>query len=391
MPSDLREHDLRAFLGRMAGEMPVPEEVPPRAVRRAHTRLVRTTVAAVLGAVLVVVGSVSGLRSLIRAEPNRPADETPLPPIVAIPVEFGVPRDLAVGAGSVWVSGSGVFRIDPATADIVAAFPSEQKPVGRSSIVATSEDVWVSGGAFDGEILRIDPATNEIVATLHTGTYEDPYALAVGADAVWATTHTDAALLRIDPATNGVEAITIPGIVLGPEATHPGIHGVAVLDGVVWVTASTWDDGTGELYGIDAESLSLVSKIGERWLYDGVWAGFGSLWAVASPSGEVVRVDPVTGSVLARIDIGVVKRVTGTPQKQSVRIAIGEGSVWVADGSRFICRIDPATNEIVATLALAGPVEGLTAGEGAIWVADGRDTVYRIDPSAFIPVDGEGS
>ena len=80
MPTDLDERDLRVFLGRMAEEMPTPAETPPAAIRRARTRLALTAVIGTLAAVLVIVGSFSGVRTLLRAEPSVPAATGPTPP-----------------------------------------------------------------------------------------------------------------------------------------------------------------------------------------------------------------------------------------------------------------------------------------------------------------------
>jgi streptogramin lyase len=367
MSSDLRERDVREFLDRMAAEMPTPMQVPPGAMRRVRGRLARTAIAGVLVVVLVAAGSITGVRVLLRAEPTRPADDTRHEPIVAIPIVAGDPIDVAVGEGAVWVSGHGVFRIDPATAEIAASFPSQGRRLGSRLAVGESA-VWVSGGAFDGEILRIDPEMNEIVATIHMGSYRDPYALAAGNGAVWATTHQDGRLLHVDPATNTVEAIPAP---------RSAVHGVAAIGGIVWIAASDWDDGNGELFGFDPGSGAFSEPIPHVRVFDLISAGFGSLWGFASGDGSVIRIDTSGGSVLARIDVGF------DSNAENGRLAIGEGAVWVSDGCCNIYRIDPATNEITAALAFDKPVHGLAAGEGAVWVADGSETVYRIDLSAF--------
>ncbi len=241
--------------------------------------------------------------------------------------------------------------------------------------------VWFLGGS--GEVVRIDPATNEILATIHTG-YEDLWALAVGAGSVWATTHHDP-LLRIDPTTNAVEAIPAPAST---------VHGVTVLDGVVWVVARNFDDGPdydqgqGERFGVDPASRAVVAHVPVT-VYDRVTAGFGSLWGKRGIS--LVRVDPTTGFVLATIDVGYYERNT----YQTV-VAVGEGAVWVAvrESGHMdrILRIDPGTNRIVGEILLpegrAGGIPGIAAGAGVVWVTDGLGTLYRIDPSAF---DAEAS
>jgi DNA-binding beta-propeller fold protein YncE len=149
--------------------------------------------------------------------------------------------------------------------------------------------------------------------------------------------------------------------------------------------------------------------------------GDGSLW-VTDFNGTVVRIDPGSRRVLARID------VHGQPEA----IAVGAGSVWVRGpdasgpaggplGSRLL-QIDPGTNRVVARVALGGGsglavaadavwaprrftmregidridaatgartrpihlpnVDGVAVGADALWVIQHDGTVARIDPSA---------
>jgi streptogramin lyase len=389
MSAELREPDFRAFLQRMAAEMPTLEETPPRAVRRASRRLTRNAILAVLAAVLVAAGSLSGVRGLLRAEP-RPAGPDPLVTL-AVP---GEPAHVAVGEGSVWVAGNGISKIDPTTNAITVSWPGrttadgdaspapvdegipvdevipDYVSVSRSdgSAIAVGEGyVWVSGGEFDGEIVRIDPRTDRLLVIHVGGGYSDPFAVAVGAGSVWATSSTGH-LQRIEPQTTRDEvAATVPvGVALG----------VAVLDDTVWVAV----DG---LVGVDAASLEIVADR-HMAIGDDLAAGFGSLWAGAAgqPGPTILRIDPPDGSIRAAVELGL-----GTIQS----VAVGEGAIWIglsvpapADSARGrVVRIDPQTTAITGGMTLPTPALGLAAGEGAVWVVDGRGSLYRIDPQAF--------
>jgi virginiamycin B lyase len=107
-----------------------------------------------------------------------------------------------------------------------------------------------------------------------------------------------------------------------------------------------------------------------------VAAGFGSVWVTVS--GGLVRLDPATGTVVARISTG--RRPWG--------VAVGEGAVWVGDWSDgTVTRVDPATNTVVWRVTLnnalgqALPV-GVAAGGGSVWAADNSsDEVWRLDPA----------
>ena len=52
-----------------------------------------------------------------------------------------------------------------------------------------------------------------------------------------------------------------------------------------------------------------------------------------------------------------------------VDVAFGEGAVWVANSARpQRIRIDPETNEVVATIGVGNEPQRLAAGEGSVWV-----------------------
>ena len=95
---------------------------------------------------------------------------------------------------------------------------------------------------------------------------------------------------------------------------------------------------------------------------DGVLAG-GALWVSDSARSEVVRIDPDTRRVAARI------RLTGNVRD----IAAGDGGLWVrTSGNRDmddgrLSRIDPRSNRVVDVIVTA-PGDTLAVGGGAVWV-----------------------
>jgi YVTN family beta-propeller protein len=108
--------------------------------------------------------------------------------------------------------------------------------------------------------------------------------------------------------------------------------------------------------------------------------GYGSLWAAecTEPSSSLLRVDPRTGTLQARIPLrSMVIHEEGS-------VASNGGSVWVVtkDNSRRLVKIDPGTNRVIARYPLPLGVTGVRAGLGALW-ATNPDTgrLLRIDPS----------
>ena len=67
--------------------------------------------------------------------------------------------------------------------------------------------------------------------------------------------------------------------------------------------------------------------------------------------------------------------------KAPIGLALGFGSVWVADlDAKAIARIDPSTGRIVARLPVGGLPIRLAVGFGSVWVRDDTGRVLRIEP-----------
>jgi streptogramin lyase len=83
-----------------------------------------------------------------------------------------------------------------------------------------------------------------------------------------------------------------------------------------------------------------------------------------------VRIDPVSGKVITAVDLQT-HGICG--------LAVGLGSVWVADGG--LTRIDPATGRIVGHLDTGGACGNVVVAGGAVWLAaEGQPDVLRISP-----------
>jgi YVTN family beta-propeller protein len=131
-------------------------------------------------------------------------------------------RDLAVGYGSVWTLGDGIdrrmWRLDRRSGRILATI---ELPFIPRTVAAGEGGVWVTA-PLDDRVLRIDPETNAITATIPTGRGTS------GVAAVWVTSTIDGTVSRIDPGSAEVaDQIDVGG--------RP--REVAVGAGGVWVTA----------------------------------------------------------------------------------------------------------------------------------------------------------
>jgi DNA-binding SARP family transcriptional activator/DNA-binding beta-propeller fold protein YncE len=105
-----------------------------------------------------------------------------------------------------------------------------------------------------------------------------------------------------------------------------------------------------------------------------------SQWTEAPvPPDSVAVIDPQRSRIVGHVLVG----------RRPVAIAIGHGSVWVAnadDGT--VSRIHPDRHEVIRTIGIGAPAIDLAVATDAVWVANGSDgTVSRIDPSADVVVE----
>jgi hypothetical protein len=267
-----------------------------------------------LGTVAVAFAlAATGIALAARAFLSDPTESTEMSspltvdPRVTATIPVGsFPANVAAGEGAIWVTAS-----DP----------------------NPPEEWWVA---------RIDPASNEVTDRIETSEGQD---VAVGAGSVWVTgweRETGPVLLRIDPQSREV-ADRIDLSCCGQSANQ-----VVAVDGAVWVT----------------------------------------MFVDYPNSSEVVRIDPVTGEVIARIPV----------EGDARDLVVGGAGVWVYALTHFsqgegvaggtLYRIDPATNRLVDTL-LAGeipPASGVSSppilaiGDGFVWVPIGAgNRIVRIN------------
>ena len=145
------------------------------------------------GAVWVIVGA--GKNELKRYSAETGAEEATISSAV-LPV-----RTVLVAFGSVWVTGTAneeLYRIDPATNQVSATIDLHARP---RSLASGEGSVWVFNSG-DGTVDRIDGKTGKVLATIETGEAARD-AVDVGGGFVWVDTPL-APLIKIDPATHSV-------------------------------------------------------------------------------------------------------------------------------------------------------------------------------------------
>ena len=344
--------------------------------RRRHRQRTTTTALALIVTAAVLAGVVFGVGIARRSHPPAVPVVGPDPTAPARVVEslrlFGDPVAMAVRAEDVWVAGDNptwVTRWVTPTNPMTRETPTIALPAAPTRLAAAEDAVWVLTPA-DNRVVRINPATNEVVATTAVGRAAS--GLAVGAGAVWVSRRSDGTVVRIDPATNQVAA-TI-GVGRAPRA-------VTVAGGVVWVALP--ERGLGR---IDPASNRSTMVDVPRCCDGELAAGEGALWVANRGDDTLVRVDLATGRVAARIPL---PRPT---QQRPHQVAVGDGAVWVTSASarrgtaNLLWRVDPASNQVIGTLDLGptsagGIPNSVAAGNGAVWVGGmTKGSIVRLEP-----------
>jgi hypothetical protein len=301
---------------------------------------------------------------------------------------------LAVLVGSLWAIPHGIGgRSDraapPAPATATTASPPTRPPTAvststshpqRSAVVGTvrlngfaqgmafgAGSLWVAAG---DRLARVSPADDQVRASIPIASDDSgPAGVAYGAGAVWVPVAVPGSVWRVDPKTNRVVA-KIP---LGESLA--GFIGVTATDGAVWISSGEQQDGErgGILMRIDPHRNRVAARVPLPGVPSDVAAAGDSVW-VAMTNGQVLEVDAGRGRVIGRVD-------TGGPLGFTQTVALGGGSVWLADPlSGVVLRVDPDSSRVVASVP-TGAVTALAFGSGAVW-AVGKSGILRIDPGS---------
>src|SRR6266542_3244979 len=226
--------------------------------------------------------------------------------------------------------------------------------------------LWVAAG---DRLMRVDPSTDQVLASITIAAGDSgPAGVAYGAGAVWLPVAVPGSVWRVDPATNKVVA-KIP---LGESLA--GFIGVSAADNAVWVSSGEQQDGQrgGVLIRLDPRRNRVAARVPLPGVPSDVAAARDSVW-VAMTTGLVLVVEPGRGRTVGAVD-------TGGPLGFTQTIALGSDAVWLADPlAKVVLRVDPASKRVVARIP-AGPVTALTVGSGAVW-AVGTAGILRIDPA----------
>jgi serine/threonine protein kinase len=254
-----------------------------------------------------------------------------------------------------------IQRIDPETNELVATIEPGSNP---SDLAVGQGAVWVVN-VSDRTVSRIDPDSKSVRTAPAGG---DPRSVAAGEGAVWVLSPRDAALARIDPNTLSTLGTTAVVQRTGQLAYGGfGAWALAVGEGSVWVGGTT-------INRINPKGV-VLEAIPDSYLAISIAFGHGSVWirnGAFEPGGGIWRVDPATNRVTAKVPLSF----------YPFGLAVGEGGAWTAHSETDrLVRIDPATNRIDARIPVGDAPLDVAVGFGSVWVANFADgTVSRVDP-----------
>jgi YVTN family beta-propeller protein len=335
----------------LSGEAVEPAPTPRNARRRRAPLFIA-------GAIVLVIVAVAAGVLLTRGGGGSSTERPSTTPSVAATVTIGPGADHVAGGGGIWATNSAsgaVLKIDP-TSNAVSPIASLTPP--PHAIAAVNGTLWVTTSS-GGPLVRIEPGGGPS-QTRTTNVPVDTQLAEVAADAngVWASAPTAGQLMRVDPKTNQVVARVDVGS--SPDS-------VAIGEGGVWV-ANRLDAGT--VTRVDPAGDRVVTRVPVGSRPDQVAVGEGSVWVANSGDGTVSRIDPNSNKVSATISVGE------SPQF----VVVGEGAVWVSeqDAGR-VSVIDPSTNKVTATVSVGPGPESSAVGGGSVWVVNtGDGTLSKI-------------
>jgi YVTN family beta-propeller protein len=282
------------------------------------------------------------------------------------------------------IVGNTLVKVDPETDRVTDVIPVGRDP---DRLVATADAVWVANSG-DRTVSRVDTQTRK-----QRRIRGFPFVSSITADPI--------GHVYVSSFKKLVSVIDPARLLVSPFARLPGnAEAVAFGAGSLWVSSPSERraDGPNIVAQIDPDTGAVVRRIGVGltpifavYGYGRVWAsnydsdtvsviepgsaqaetvaagggplgittGEGAVWVVAYRDRQLVRIDPETKVVTARIPIG----------NGPLDVAVGDGAVWVTnreDGT--LLHIDPATDEVVATIQLGLAPHGVIVSGGAVWV-----------------------
>jgi DNA-binding SARP family transcriptional activator/DNA-binding beta-propeller fold protein YncE len=330
-----------------------PRRAPARRFRR-RWLLPAALLLVIAAAVAGVVVATSGRAKPILATKNSLAVIDPDKNKVVGVMPIGdTPRGVSVGDGHVWTANAGegtVSMVDPRGQRVVRTIG-----VGAAAtdLVVADGQVWIAAGN-DNKLIRLDSLSGGVLETkeISSDLSASAYAIAAGEGAIWLASGDT--IYKVDPTTQRFDGKR--------RYLGGGINDVALHGGSAWLVTSHQ-----RLIRLDALDLRKRGNVSLGVIPVSLAIAGGSVWIGAEnptgPGAAVFRVQESTGRVLQTIVLG------GNSYPPSLDVASGAGQIWVAFYDKGeVDRIDPESGAVVARIKVGGHPSGIAVGEGRVWV-----------------------
>jgi streptogramin lyase len=143
--------------------------------------------------------------------------------------------------------------------------------------------------------------------------------------------------------------------------------GIAAFDSALWVS----DGSGGNVVRIDPSTRTVTARVPVGGQLGGIAANETGVWVSAFETGELVRIDPVLDEVAGRVAVG------GHP----TAIAFDtHGAIWVGDLDGRLVRVDPTSMQVTAAVPFASGVSSLLSVADLIWVGLQSGSLVPFDP-----------
>jgi YVTN family beta-propeller protein len=272
------------------------------------------------------------------------------------------PRGVAVGRHAVWVANSADGTVSKVDVDTLRVTKTIGIGAQAGELVESNGLVWVVTG-LDNSLVPIDARSGGVhpAIPLSRDRTASAYAVATGAGSLWASSGDR--LLEIDPVTGTI--VTSRHVGAGHEGAGCcfSIHDLDYGDGAVWVV-----DASQTLGRVSPRSGRVTGSTQLGVIPVAVKFGYGAVWiGLPDPNRPMLalwRVDPKTVRVTQTIGLGPAHEYLAT-----LDVALGAGSVWVTNYEEgTLVRVDPNSLDVIAKIKIGSHPYGITVGAGRVWV-----------------------
>jgi outer membrane protein assembly factor BamB len=314
----------------------------------------RALLSLALAALVPAVAAACGGGEPEIVEVSGPAQETtPLAQVQESEIALtGGPDWTTAYEGFVWVKRDDGFvtRIDPATNEPSGEVRADTKSDQYCQGIGSGEGaVWSCSG---GDVVRIDPKTLEVVASIPVGKVFTQGRLVVANGHLWVLTGEGDRLTGIDTGTNraGPE-IELP---FACSELGPGVD-------TVWVLCPT----ANRVVAVDVAEMEVRGDVE----VEAPAAGFGTAtdaWILSQRA--LIRIDAESLDPVARFTALADPRLEGD-------VAVDGEDVWVRTDESFLHRVDASSNVVAEQIELEEPLSSgaVILHEGSIWTTAFND------------------